>query len=140
MSAASFGPVMYASAHVAALQVEGGVGVGQACRQAAGGGREVELGRTQLEVVPPLGLGIEAVRDRRDEVAARVRVGEVEDVLGRREALVRERRIARLEHLEALGERRGVATREVRADQRAGRRRLGTPAGCGCTGSAVRSL
>ena len=73
--------------------------------------RAVELRGTELEVVPPLRLGIEAERDNRQEVPGWAGVRKVEDVLRCQKALVGERGIAQAEHLERLGQSRRVPPR-----------------------------
>src|SRR6185437_14690267 len=77
---------------------------------------EVQLRGAELQVALPLVLRIEAERDHREEVAARVRIREVVDVLRGGQALRRERWRARLVDLEALREDGGVAAGQVRAD------------------------
>ena len=102
-------------------QVEHGIRVRQAARQPTAGDREVHLRRAELEVVAPLALRIEAERDHGQQVPAWVGVGQVEDVLGGQQASVGERRVAPLEHLVRLGQRRRVPAGQVGADRRAGR-------------------
>ena len=103
------------------LEVEGGIDVGCAGRQVAARRREVQLDRGELEIAPPLGLRIEAERQVGEQVALRVRVGQVEDVLAGEQAVVRERGIALPVDLEAQAERGRHASREVRTDERPGR-------------------
>jgi hypothetical protein len=99
------------------LQVEAWVGVGQPGRQATARHGQVELGRTQLEVAAPLGLGVEAERQVGGQIPAGGGVGEVEDVLAGEQAAVGEGRVAGLVNLEAQAERGGVAAGQVGADR-----------------------
>ena len=99
-------------------QVVPGVGVRETMREIPAVERQRELRRAPFQIVTPLLLRVERERDHRQQVTARVRVGQVEDVLCRTKAPRRERRIARREHLEALGEGRRVAAGEVGADRR----------------------
>ena len=94
--------------------------LGKTARETTGRECEVELGRAQLEVVPPFGLGVEAVRDHRQQLR-RGRVRQIEDVLRGAQALRCERRLARLEHLETHRERGRVTSREVGAHERSRR-------------------
>jgi hypothetical protein len=100
---------------------------GVAVRQAAGRSRllerERQLGGAQLEVVAPLGLRIEVERDRGGQVPLRGRVGEVEQVLGRDEAVAGEPAVGRAVDLIAEGERGGIAAGQVGAHRRARRPR-----------------
>ena len=83
--------------------------------------RERQLGRAELHVVAPLGLGVEVERDGRRQMPRRRGVCEVEDVLGRDEAVPREPAVGRAVHLVAERQRRGVPPGEVGADRRARR-------------------
>ena len=92
-------------------------GVGQAGGQGLRSGeRDRQLGRPQLEVVAPFGLGVEAVREGGQEVALRVGVRQFEDVLAGQQAARGEFGVAGREHLEAERERGRVAAGEVGAD------------------------
>src|SRR4029450_7239260 len=78
------------------LEVEARIGVGQPARKPTACHRQVQLGRTQLQIAAPLGLGVEAERQVGGQVAAGGGVGEVEDVLASDQAAVGEGRIGAL--------------------------------------------
>ena len=105
------------------LDVVARVAVRQAARRARLLERERQLGRAQLEVVAPLGLRVEVERDRGRQMPVRRRVGEVEEVLGRDQAVAREPAVGRAVHLVAERERRGVPPGQVGAHRRARRPR-----------------
>src|SRR4029453_6242107 len=89
--------------------------------QSAARDGEVELRGSELEVAAPFRFWIEAERDVRGQVAGWCGVGEIEDVLAGHQAPVGEGRIAGSEQLEAEPEYGSRPSREVRADERAGR-------------------
>ena len=124
---------MYSFAHVAACcEVVERLGVRQARRKRLAGGQcDRQLRRPQLEVVAPFALWIEAKRDRGEQMAVRVGVGEFKDVLARQQAARGEFGERVVEYLKAQRERCRVASREVRAHRRTRGRPRGTPAGGG---------
>ena len=79
---------------------------------------EIELCCPQLEVIPPLRLGIKAERNRRQQIATWSSVGQIKNVLCGKQALVRVRGIARL--INVIAERKvgRQPTGEVWADRR----------------------
>src|SRR5579864_2050337 len=91
-------------------------------RQAAGHTpglkREVEFGGAPLEVVTPFGLGIEIERTGGEQVARGRGVGEIEDVLSGKQALVSIRSVTRFENLIAQSKASGEPAGEIRTDSR----------------------
>src|SRR5215472_10191086 len=84
----------------------------QSSRQIPGLQRQVELRRSKLEVIPPFDFRVEIKRPCSQQCSWSG-VGQIENELRRQQALVGIWRVADFEHLVALRERRGHATREI---------------------------
>ena len=82
---------------------------------------KVEFRRAQLQIVAPFAFGIKIVRHGRQQIPLGRGFGEIEDVLGRQQTLVGQRRIRRVKHLEAFREVRRQTSREIRTDLRSRR-------------------
>src|SRR5713101_6726500 len=102
------------------LEIEQRIGVWQTCRQVATRQCKVQLRRPKLQVVSPLSLGIKAVGGDREQIATGAGVRQGENVLCRKQVLVRVGRVAGLEDLETEREVGRQATGKVRADERSG--------------------
>ena len=80
---------------------------------------EVKFGGAEFEIIPPFTFRIETEGSNRQQVAAGRGVGEIKNVLGRRQTLVGIGGIAGLVEVVAERKRRGDASSEIRADERA---------------------
>src|SRR5579872_718651 len=78
---------------------------------------KVKLGGPQFQVVAPFRFRIEAEGGNRQQVAARCGIGKVENVLGRRQALVSVSRIAALVYVVAERKISRQPSRQIGADQ-----------------------
>ena len=79
---------------------------------------EIKFRGAQFQIIAPFRLWIKTERDHCQQISARRGVRQVEDVLGRRQALIRINRVAGLIFVIAEGKIGCQSSRQIRADQR----------------------